>query len=58
MTWTKIWNSIYDLTKNVKPYLWPDQKFETLFMIWTLHQILFQTCFIIGSQVQTADELP
>ena len=20
------------------PYLWPDQKFETLFMTWTLHQ--------------------
>ena len=20
------------------PYLWPDQKFETLFMTWTLHE--------------------
>ena len=20
------------------PYLWPDQKFDTLFMTWTLHQ--------------------
>ena len=23
---------IYDLTKNLIPYLWPDQKFDTLFM--------------------------
>ena len=25
---------IYDLTKNSIPYLWPDQKFDTLFMAW------------------------
>ena len=34
---TKIWDipsPIYDLTKNAKPYLWPDQKLETLFMTW------------------------
>ena len=34
---------IYDLTKNSKPYLWPEPYIK----------ILFQTCIIIGSQVQT-----
>ena len=43
---TKICNipyPIYDLTKNSKPNLWPDLHFR----------ILFQTCIIISSVVQT-----
>ena len=35
---------IYDLTKNLIPYLWPDPYINTL----------FQTCFIIISLVQTS----
>ena len=43
---TKIYDipyPIYDLTKNSKPYLLPEPYIK----------ILFQTCFIIGSQGQT-----
>ena len=36
-------NPIYDLTKNSKPNLWPEPYIK----------ILFQTCVIIGSLVQT-----
>ena len=39
---------IYDLTKNSKPYLWPDPYIK----------ILFQTCIIISSLVQTNVKLP
>ena len=41
---------IYDLTKNSihVPYLWPEPYFK----------ILFQTCVIIGSLVQTNVKLP
>ena len=35
------------------PYLWPNQKFDTLFMTWPLINTLFQTCLIIISLVQT-----
>ena len=35
------------------PYLWPDQKFDTLFMTWPINT-LFQTCLIIISLVQTS----
>ena len=35
------------------PYLWPDQKFDTLFTTWPLNQYPFQTCLIIISLVQT-----
>ena len=35
---------IYDLTKNLIPYLWPDPYINTL----------FQTCLIIISLVQTS----
>ena len=38
---------IYDLTKNSKPYLWPEPYIK----------ILFQTCVIIGSLVQTKVKL-
>ena len=43
---TKICNiphPIYDLTRNSKPYLWPEPYIK----------ILFQNFMIIGSQVQT-----
>ena len=39
---------IYDLTKNLKLYLWPD----------SFIKILFQTCIIISSLVQTNVKLP
>ena len=39
---------IYDLTKNLKPYLWPEPYIK----------ILFQTCVITGSLVQTNAKLP
>ena len=39
---------IYDLTKNLKPNLWPDPHIK----------ILFQTCIIISSVVQTNFKLP
>ena len=39
---------IYDLTKNSKPYSWPDPKIQTL----------FQTCVKISSLVQTDVKLP
>ena len=39
---------IYDLTKNSNPYLWPEPYIK----------LLFQTCVIIGSQVQTNVKLP
>ena len=39
---------IYDLTKNSKPNLWPDPHIK----------ILFQTCVIISSVVQTNFRLP
>ena len=29
---------IYDLTKNLIPNLWPDQKLDTQFMTWPLNQ--------------------
>ena len=37
---------IYDQNlRHSLPYLWPDQKFETLFMTWLIKiKILFQTC--------------
>ena len=39
---------IYDLTKNSKPNLWPDPHIK----------ILFQTCILISSVVQTNFKLP
>ena len=39
---------IYDLTKNSKPYLWPNPYIKTT----------FQTCIIISSLVQTNVKLP
>ena len=39
---------IYDLTKNSKPYLWPEPYIK----------ILFQTCVIVGSPLQTNVKLP
>ena len=39
---------IYDLTKNSKPNLWPDPYIK----------ILFQTCILISSVVQTNFKLP
>ena len=41
-------NPIYDLTKNSKPNLWPDPHIK----------ILFQTCILISSVVQTNFKLP
>ena len=38
------------------PYLWPDQKYETLPEHYI--KILFQTCVVIGSLVQTNVKLP
>ena len=43
------------------PYLWPDQKFETnQYYLWPdPHiKILFQTCILISSVVQTNFKLP
>ena len=40
------------------PYSWPDQKFETQFMTWPSHQILFQTCILISSVTQTNFKSP
>lgn len=34
-------------------YFWSDQKFKILFMNWPYIKILFQTCVINGSLVQT-----
>ena len=41
-------NPLYDLIKNDKPYLWPEPYIK----------ILFQTCIIIRSPVQTNVKLP
>ena len=43
---------------NSLPYLWPDQKFETLFMIWLVNQILFLTSIITSFLVQKNVKLP
>ena len=40
------------------PYLWPDQKFETLLWPEPYIKILFQTRVIIGSLVQANVKLP
>ena len=50
---------IYDqILRNSLPFLWPYQNFETLFMTDPYIKILFQTCVIIKSLVQTNVKLP
>ena len=50
---------IYDQTlRNSLPFLWPDQKFETLFMTNPYINMPFQACVIIKSLVQNNVKLP